>query len=168
MPGIHIYSLYSCVIQKTSKGVCFVTNNYILCTSYSLLIFIGPCTSLRGAQETLRHFSTISMCAKETCQPCEHATTASWTNCRRRFRVVWVPSIYLNQAAPHCEGQGRPDIVILNEEAKKAYLVNVAIPRGSEETSGPPGSVRWNNTEVLLESFLVGTWDPENNPLLYI
>ena len=40
---------------------------------------------------------------------------------------------YLDQTVPHCEGQGRPDIIILNEEAKKAYLVDVAVPWGSEE-----------------------------------
>ena len=34
--------------------------------------------------------------------------------------------------APYCKGQGRPDTVILNEEAKKAYLVDVAVPWGSE------------------------------------
>ena len=71
---------------------------------------------MEGARETSRHLSTVSMCAHGTCQPCEHATT-------------W----YLDQTVPHCKGQGRPDIVILNEEAKIAYLVDVTVPWGSEE-----------------------------------
>ena len=88
---------------------------------------------------------------------------------------------YLDQTVLHCEGQGRPDIVILNEEAKKAYLVDVAIPWGSEENlkasrerkvekySGTKNCPEQKGFEVLLEGFLVGslgTWDLENDSLL--
>ena len=88
---------------------------------------------------------------------------------------------YFDQTAPHCEGQGRPDIVILNEEAKKAYLVDVAVPWGSEENlkvsrerkvekySGAKNCLEQKGFEVLLEGFLVGslgTLDPENDSLL--
>ena len=74
--------------------------------------------------------------------------------------------------------QGKPDIVILNEEAKKAYLVNVAVPWGSEDNlqvsmecevekySGAKNCLEQKGFEVLLEGFLVrsfGTWDPEND-----
>ena len=88
---------------------------------------------------------------------------------------------YHDQTVPHCEGQGRPDIVILNEEAKKAYLVDVAVPWASEENlkasrerkvekySGAKNCLGQKGFEVLLEGFLVGslgTWDPENDSLL--
>ena len=85
---------------------------------------------------------------------------------------------YLDQTAPHCEGQGRPDIVILIEEAKKAYMVDVAVPWGSEDNlkasrerkvekySCAKNCLEQKGFEVLLEGFLVGslgTWDPEND-----
>ena len=56
---------------------------------------------------------------------------------------------YLDQTAPHCEGQGRPDIVILNEEAKKAYLVDVVVPWGSEDNLKASRNARWKSTRAL-------------------
>ena len=69
----------------------------------------------------------------------------------------------LRPDSPHCEGQGRPDIVILNEEAKKAYLVDVAFPWGSEEnlkvSSDRPTSYEPRNGTVSRVSERVHTRD---------
>ena len=113
------------------------------------------------------------MCARGTCQPCEHATTASWIDCQRQFRAVWVPSTSTTDC-PSLRGTGQArhtcvHVFILNEKAKKDDLVDVTVPWGSEDNlkasrerkvekySGAKNCLEQKGFEVLLEGFLVGS-----------
>ena len=49
------------------------------------------------------------------------------------FRAVWVPSTSTRLPLTARDRAGQTYVVILNEEAKKAYLVDVAVPWGSED-----------------------------------
>ena len=74
---------------------------------------------------------------------------------------------------------GRPDVVILDDKDKKAYLVDIAVPCEIPEnlkaswahklnTQGSRPSWR-RKDDTVLDALLVGslgTWDRQNDPLL--
>ena len=89
--------------------------------------------------------------------------------------------VYLDQALPGCSGSGRPDVVILNEQLKKAYIVDVTCPCETGENLKAARRRKVEKYDVLkrkleedgyatsLDALVVGslgTWDPENDPLL--
>ena len=88
---------------------------------------------------------------------------------------------FLDQTVPNCSGLQRPDVVILNEEQKKAYLVDVTCPcettvnmasarqRKVDKYADVKGRLEEKGYDTVLDAFVVGTlgtWDPLNDPLL--
>ena len=88
---------------------------------------------------------------------------------------------FLDQAVPECSGTLRPDVVILNREQKKAYLIDVACPCETVDNLGAARQRKLDKYaetkkrledkgfETMLDAFLVGslgTWDPKNDRLL--
>ena len=88
---------------------------------------------------------------------------------------------FLNQTVPGCPGLLRPDVVILHEEQKKAFLINVACPcdrpenmtaargRKREKYAAIKEHLEGKGFQVCCDGFSVGslgTWDPENDHLL--
>ena len=88
---------------------------------------------------------------------------------------------FLDQTVPNCSGLQRPDVVILNEEQKKAYLVDVTCPcettanmaaarqRKLDKYADVKVKLEEKGYETVLDAFVVGTlgtWDPKNDPLL--
>ena len=87
---------------------------------------------------------------------------------------------FLDQTVPECDDLGRPDLVILIESEKKAYLVDVALPCGTQsnlEVSRArkvdihryQGNLEEKGYTTVLDPLLVGTlgtWDPKNDLLL--
>ena len=82
---------------------------------------------------------------------------------------------------PDCSGLTRPDIVILHEEQKKAYLVDVTCPcetvgnlaaareRKLDKYAEVKGKLEEKGYQTTLDAFVVGTlgtWNPKNDPLL--
>ena len=81
---------------------------------------------------------------------------------------------FLDQAVPGCPGQ-RPDVVILNSEKKKAYLIDVTCPneqsenlvaarrRKVEKYQNVKDRLTEQGFDTVLDAFVVGTlgtWDP--------
>ena len=90
---------------------------------------------------------------------------------------------FLDQTVPECSGSLRPDIVILNEEQKKAYLIDVTCPcersdnliaarrRKLDKYAETKERLEGKGYQAHLDAFVVGslgTWDPENDRLLPI
>ena len=88
---------------------------------------------------------------------------------------------FLDQTVPKCSGLQRPDVVILNEEQKKAYLVDVTCPcettanmaaarqRKLDKYADVKVKLEEKGYETVLDAFVVGalgTWDPKYDPLL--
>ena len=87
---------------------------------------------------------------------------------------------FVDQAVPGCPGI-RPDIVVLNREQKKAYLVDLTCPneqsenlvvarcRKLEKYQSIKDQLTEQGFDTTLDAFVVGTlgtWDPENDRLL--
>ena len=88
---------------------------------------------------------------------------------------------FLDQTVPGCPGLLRPDVVILHEEQKKAFLIDVACPcdrpenmtaargRKREKYAAIKEQLEEKGFQVCCDGFIVGslgTWDPENDHLL--
>ena len=89
---------------------------------------------------------------------------------------------FLDQTVLGCPGLQRPDIVILPEEQKKAYLIDVACPcdrpdnlvaahrRKLDKYAAIRDKLQDSGYHASLDAFVVGTletWDPENDHLLW-
>ena len=87
---------------------------------------------------------------------------------------------FVDQAVPGCPGI-RPDIVVLNREQKKAYLMDLTCPneqsenlvaarcRKLEKYQSIIDQLTEQGFDTTLDAFVVGTlgtWDPENDRLL--
>ena len=94
-----------------------------------------------------KHFSTVSMCARGTCQPCEHATTTSWTDCRRQFRAVWVPSTSTRLPLTARDRAGQTLSYSMRRQRKPTWTMLGSLG-GLRTTSRHPGNTRWKNTRV--------------------
>ena len=90
---------------------------------------------------------------------------------------------FLDQTVPECSGMQRPDIVILHEGQKKAYLIDVTCPcdrpenmtaarkRKLDKYAGVKEKLQDRGYEAFLDAFVVGTlgtWDPENANLMQV
>ena len=89
-------------------------------------------------------------------------------------------TMFVDQAVPGCPGQ-RPDVVVLNEAGRKAYLIDVTCPhersdnlvaarqRKIEKYQNVKDRLTEQGFDTTLDAFVVGTlgtWDPENDHLL--
>ena len=89
---------------------------------------------------------------------------------------------FIDQAVPGCPGQ-RPDVVIINQEKKKDYLIDVTCPneheqnlvaarrRKVEKYQNIKDRLTEQGFDTTLDAFFVGTlgtWDPENYHLLSV
>ena len=90
---------------------------------------------------------------------------------------------FLDHTVPECSGLLGPDIVILNEEQKKAYLIDVTCPcehsdnlivarcRKLDKYAETKERLKGKGYQAHPDAFVVGslgTWDPENDRLLPI
>ena len=88
---------------------------------------------------------------------------------------------FLDQTVPGCPGLLRPDVVILHEEQKKTFLIDVACScdhpqnmtaargRKREKYAAIKEQLEGKGFQVCYDGFIVGslgTWDPENDHLL--
>ena len=82
---------------------------------------------------------------------------------------------------PDCSGIQRPDVVILNQDQKKAFLIDVACPcerpdnlsaarqRKLDKYAETKKRLEDKEFDTMLDAFIVGSlvaWDPENDHLL--
>ncbi|XP_019337816.1 uncharacterized protein LOC109281909 [Alligator mississippiensis] len=91
--------------------------------------------------------------------------------------------ISVNCTIPGCESQMRPNIVIMNEEAKKVVIMDVTIPfenrhqaftnaqaRKQEKYTLLADTLRGHGYNVMVDMLIVGTlgaWDPSNESVLH-
>ena len=134
------------------------------------------CRGCTGALETQEHCLSV-------CQGNMAAMRARHDQLLRRL-VNAIPSElgtkFVDQAVPGCPGL-RPDVVVLNREKKKAYLVDVTCPneqsenlvaarrRKIEKYQSIKDLLTEQGFDTTLDAFVVGTlgtWDPENDHLL--
>ncbi|KAF4517057.1 hypothetical protein B566_EDAN004677 [Ephemera danica] len=87
-------------------------------------------------------------------------------------------TVRINRIVPGIQDTGRPDLVVLNEAKKKAYIVDVAIPFENRPTamaearrikkdkySGTADRLRARGYEVEVDALVIGAlggWDPAN------
>ena len=85
----------------------------------------------------------------------------------------------MEQSVPGDGRSLRPDLVILNKEKSEAYVVDVTIPFEGEDSFQVARKAKedkyFHLKQVLLskgyrkvevDGFVVGSWDPENEPVL--
>ena len=127
----------------------------------------------------------------ETQEHCLSVCTGNMQEMRKRHNAIVerlvkaVPQTlgtkFLDQTVPGCDSLGRPDVVILDDKDKKAYLVDVAVPcetpenlkasraRKLDKYAGIKAKLEEKGYDTVLDALLVGslgTWDRENDPLL--
>ena len=135
------------------------------------------CRGCTGSVETQEH--CLSVCSKNM-----PAIRARHNMVVERL-VKAIPNSlgtkFLDQAVPECSGIQRPDVVILNQDQKKAYLIDVACPcerpdnlsatrqRKLDKYAETKKRLEDKGFDTMLDAFIVGSlgaWDPENDHLL--
>ena len=136
------------------------------------------CRGCRGAVETQEHCLSV-------CQGNMPAMKARHDQLQKRLVNAIPPELgtkFIDQAVPGCPGQ-RPDVVIIYQEKKKPYLIDVTCPneheqnlvaarrRKVEKYQNIKDRLTEQGFDTTLDAFVVGTlgiWDPEIDHLLSV